>query len=376
MRIGIIIYGDLNFPSGGFLYDKTLVGFLRGKGHHVEIFSQAWKAYPRLLIQNFDNSFFRRIGQARLDVLLEDELNHPSLFLLNKKIIESLKLPIVAIVHHLRISENVSAAIRPFYRFIEKRFLKSVQAMILNSETTKNSVARLMNADQPMLVAKPGADRFKQEFGDKDIEARCFQNGALQILFLGAIIQRKSPDLILRALGMLSKGDFVVHFAGGLDSDPTFSHELDQLVKDLDLQGQTRFHGHLREDLLISLIKKCQVMVIPSSYEGYGIAYAEGMSFGLPAVGTLSGGALEIIQDGKNGYLIQSGDADALTEILNALNSDRKRLFEMSLAAKQRFEELPSWEKSMQSIENFLISEFSNNGSKHSSLEKIRVSKP
>ena len=44
-------------------------------------------------------------------------------------------------------------------------------------------------------------------------------------------------------------------------------------------------------------------MVVPSSYEGYGIVYREGMAFGLPAIGTTSGGASEIITDGENGYL-------------------------------------------------------------------------
>ena len=45
MRIGLIIYGSLDTVSGGYLYDRKLVEFLRGEGDTVEIISLPWRHY-------------------------------------------------------------------------------------------------------------------------------------------------------------------------------------------------------------------------------------------------------------------------------------------------------------------------------------------
>ena len=80
-------------------------------------------------------------------------------------------------------------------------------------------------------------------------------------------------------------------------------------VADYDLSSIVHFHGSLDNAPLIELLKQSHVLVVPSSYEGFGIVYLEGMGFGLPAIGTTAGAAGEIITHGENGYLIQPDDA-------------------------------------------------------------------
>ena len=67
-------------------------------------------------------------------------------------------------------------------------------------------------------------------------------------------------------------------------------------------------HGSLNNQPLIKKLKNAHVLVVPSSYEGFGIVYLEGMGFGLPAIGTTAGAAGEVIRDGVDGFLIQPGD--------------------------------------------------------------------
>jgi hypothetical protein len=105
VRIGLIIYGSLDTLTGGYLYDRMLVEHLRRQGDHVDVISLPWRTYGRHLGDNFSLTLHRRLRRATFDALLQDELNHPSLFWLNQRLRRAVRYPIVTIVHLLRCSE-------------------------------------------------------------------------------------------------------------------------------------------------------------------------------------------------------------------------------------------------------------------------------
>ncbi len=158
MRVGLVIYGSLDTRSGGFLYDRKLVSYLQAQGDEVRIFSLPWRSYPGLLLQNFAPSFRQRLQSAKIDILLEDELNHPSLFQLNTLLRRSATFPLVSIVHHLRSDESHPQPLMPLYRAVERRYLRSVDGIVCNSQATLTSVQRLSDSKQSALVAYPGRD--------------------------------------------------------------------------------------------------------------------------------------------------------------------------------------------------------------------------
>ena len=94
---------------------------------------------------------------------------------------------------------------------------------------------------------------------------------------------------------------------------------------------------------------------MPSLLEGYGIVYGEGMAFGLPAISSTDG-ARAIIDEGVNGFLIGPGDVDGLCELILRLHKDRGLLGRMSLAARERYRQLPIWQESIVRIREFLLS--------------------
>ncbi len=118
----------------------------------------------------------------------------------------------------------------------------------------------------------------------------------------------------------------------------------------------SNYAGGLTDSDLIEALKSSQVLVLPSYYEGYGIAYLEGMAFGLPAIGTAQGAAGEIITHGQNGFLITPGSIVELREELQKLIFDRAALLRMSLAARDRYLAQPTWEQSGRDIREFLNS--------------------
>jgi glycosyltransferase involved in cell wall biosynthesis len=96
-------------------------------------------------------------------------------------------------------------------------------------------------------------------------------------------------------------------------------------------------------------------MVVPSSYEGYGVVYVEGMGFGLPAIGTTAGAAQEIITHGEDGFLAQPDDSAAVAHALRVLITDRERLAQMGQAARRRYQAQPGWAHTCAQIREFLV---------------------
>lgn len=354
MRIGLIIYGQLSQPSGGYLYDRKLVEDLRKHGHQIRIISLPWRNHVSHLGDNFSGSLLNRLVKANFDLLLQDELNHPSLFLLNKRLRKQTSTPIISIVHHLRSSEQHPPLLKFFYRLVERQYLRSVDGFVFNSLTTQKVVESLSSRRKSSIVANPAGDRLRPSISTAQIRARAKQPGPLRILFLGSLIRRKAPHLLIDAIARLPLGTIQATFAGGDTVEPSYAAGLKKQVQGLGLRNQVSFVGHLQEKQLAAQLRNNHVLVVPSSYEGYGIAYLEGMGFGLPAIGTRAGAAGDLITHGKNGFLIPVNDADQLATYLKRLYKDRRLLAKMGLAARRRYLRHPTWKISMARIRKFL----------------------
>jgi glycosyltransferase involved in cell wall biosynthesis len=356
MHVGLIIYGDLETISGGYLYDRKLVEYLRGQGDRVEIISLPWRNYLRHISDNFSASLLKQLTSLPIDVLVQDELNHPSLFLLNGSLAQRCAYPLVSIVHHLRSSELRPAWQNRLYVCPERRYLSSVDTFIFNSRTTKQAVEHLLHKSVPGMIAYPSGDRFSPEITAEEIKRRAWRPGPLQLLFLGNIIPRKGLHVLFEALGRLPKQVWELTVIGRTDVDPGYTRRVKSQAASSGILERVHFSGPLGDDELAAALAGHHLLVVPSSYEGYGIVYLEGMGFGLPSVGTQSGAAGEIITHDQDGILIPPGDAVYLATIIRELAQDRQRLQAMSLSARRRFERQPTWEQSMRRVRSFLKS--------------------
>ncbi len=352
MHLGLVIYGSLNTVSGGYLYDRRLVKHLREAGDRVEVISLPWRSYARHLADNFSAVLTARLRAGRFDVLLQDELNHPSLFLLNRALRG--QYPILSIVHHLRSSEFRPAWHNVFYRWIERQYLASVDGFIFNSEATRVAVEALAGDRRPAVVAQPGVDHLAPIVTAEHIRTRALQPGPLRLLFVGNVIPRKGLHTLSAALARLSREDWRLEVVGSLDTDPAYARAVRRQIARYDLAASLTLRGSLSDADLAAEFARSQVLVVPSSYEGFGIVYLEGMGFGLPAIATTAGAAGELITHGENGYLVPPGDATALADCIRLLLQDRERLAAMSLAARQRFACQPGWQASGEKIREFL----------------------
>lgn len=356
MRLGLLIYGSLDTISGGYLYDRRLVEHLKSQGDEVEVVSLTWRNYARHLGDNFSAGLAKRLRSLKVDLLLQDELNHPSVFWINQRLKGRLAHPIVAIVHHLRCLEARPAWQNRFYRQIERSYLGGVDGYIFNSQTTRQAVEVILQSplQRPCVVAYPGGDLVPLQISKEEVRLKVERQGALQIIFVGNLIPRKGLHVLLNALALIEPGLCSLTVVGNTQVDRRYAGAIFNQVERLKLANQVSFCGVLDDWQLAEKMKACHVMAVPSSYEGFGIVYLEGMGWGLPAIATTAGAAGELITHGKDGYLISPGDAATLADHLALLAQDRALLHRLSQASRTRYLRHPTWEQSAGQIRSFL----------------------
>ncbi len=370
MHLALVIYGSLDTVSGGYLYDRMLVQHLREQGDEVEIVSLPWRNYAVHLTQNFAPQLRNWRGY---DAILQDELNHPSLFIANRIIKRSpgfsrdhfrapanqvgasrawtpnIRIPpVISIVHHLRASEQRPAWQNAFYRLIERSYLSSVDGFVFNSHTTQKAVEALVGSGHSSVVAYPAGSRFGAAVSIDTIRKRAARPGPLKLLFVGNVIPRKGLHTLLEALRQIETG-WELNVIGSLATDPAYAAELQRRAP-----PHVNFLGSVSDAQITNYYSQSHALVVPSSYEGFGIVYLEGMGFGLPAIASTKGGASEIITHSRDGFLVKPDDPAALATHIRSLIQDHELLLKMSLAARERFLQHPTWTQSMETVRQFI----------------------
>lgn len=136
------------------------------------------------------------------------------------------------------------------------------------------------------------------------------------ILFLGRLDARKSPDVLLRASRQVLErfpGTKVV-FGGDGEVEKNKA-----LAEELGIANHCEFHGWVSGAEREGLFARAAVYCLPSKNEGLPMSVLEAMARGIPTVATPVGGVPRVIEDGVSGFLVDVDDVDALSDRLNIL---------------------------------------------------------
>lgn len=348
MNIALMIYGSLDLLTGGFIYDRFLVDYLGKRGASVRVVSLPWDPYLPALTANC--RLGRHILPKGIDLVLQDQLIAPSVFRLNR----SIPQPIVAIVHQVHSAQPRPALMNAFFGTVEKSYYRTIQGAVFNSQFTQTTAQKRLGYSGPSIVAYPGSNRLKASASETSIRRRCFEKGPLRLLFLGNITRNKGLLETVRSLQGWNTDYWRLTIVGNETFDPKYAAGVKKYIREKRLDENISFAGVLRGSRLEEALKTSHLLLLPFTVEGFGMAYIEGMGYGLPAVGSTLGAAGEIIDQGKTGFLVPPQNPVILAEFLETVYRDREKLFTMSMAARQRFESHPGWDESMESIYQFL----------------------
>jgi glycosyltransferase involved in cell wall biosynthesis len=351
VRVGFVVYGALDRRSGGYRYDRELADRFAAAGDAVEVVSLPERSYPGAVATGVAGSrrIRRRLEALDVDVLLQDELCHPSLAVANGSL--DVDYPVVALVHHLTSEESLPGWREQAVAALERRFLSTVDAYVATSETTLRAVTRLAG-DAPSVVAHPAGDRFGSPVTERHVRERARED-PFRCLFVGAVTPRKRLETLVEGLARV-RGDWTLTVVGDVDRDPEYVSRVRDRVAALGVADRVDFAGRLDDEALAAAYRRSHLLAVPSEYEGFGTVYVEAMGFGVPAVASTAGGASEVVRDRENGRLVDPGDASAITDVVAPLVRDRDRLVALSLGARETYREHPTWEETARRVRGFL----------------------
>jgi len=162
--------------------------------------------------------------------------------------------------------------------------------------------------------------------------------GVLKVLFAGRFEPRKGFEIALAAAAeaLASSSQVEFWFAGGEPSEAVLT---DKALEVMFNHPSVRFLGQVEREALDDLYRAADLVVMPSRYESFGLVAIEAMSAGTPVIGLAAGGLKEIIETGRNGYLVEddAGAASAIAGLILSLSDNRGLLDSLSQRARADF---------------------------------------
>lgn len=324
------IPGDLNSLTGGYGYDRRLIAGLEDAGVSVQLVPLA-NSFPAPDSAALADAEARLAQLPEGAVLLVDGLALGAMPASAER--HRQRLRIIALCHHpLALEAGLSAAQIQQFQRSEKRALDAAAAVIVTSGATAEILIRdFAIPPQKITVAVPGTDR--QVFASGG-------NHPPVLLTVASLTQRKAHDILIDALAGLAQLPWQARFVGGQDFSPAWSEYLQNKVAQCGLEDRIHFVGS--PAAITAEFAQADIFVLPSLFEGYGMAFAEALAFGLPIVAANSQ-ALRDLVPASAGILVPPGDSAALANALQKLLTQPLARRQLQLGAQQAAQNLPSW---------------------------------
>ena len=173
-------------------------------------------------------------------------------------------------------------------------------------------------------------------------------NEGLTYMFHGRLSPEKGIDTLLQAYAKAALPNARLIIAGSGNEE--YVKELHDIAEKAGIAQQTSWLGHITD--IHPLIEKADIGVCPSrARESFGLSVVEYMAHGKPVITTDNGAQPEYITNGKEGFLVQPGDADALAAAIRRLGNAAERKT-MGEEAQKSFEERLAFPIFIAKIEN------------------------
>ena len=240
----------------------------------------------------------------------------------------------IAWAHGLEVWEPLSV--------LRRRALRGANLIIAPTNDTANQVASQQDVPRERIRVLPWAldPQFETLLAAKPAPAlpANFPAGRV-ILTVGrwhAGERYKGMDTLITALPrLLTEWPDLQLVAVGEGDDQGW---LEQIADGRGVLRHVHFLSGLNYPEIAACYQACEIFALPSRGEGFGLVYLEAMACGKPVIGGAHGGAPEVIDDGRTGYLVQHGDAGQLATSLETLLADPGLGREMGARGRERVE--------------------------------------
>lgn len=253
-----------------------------------------------------------------------------------------------------------------FYQFLIPRYVRQLNKIICISSAAKQECLERSIPENKIVVVPSGIpDKF---YVGKDKRATSVQlekkfNISLKdkkiILSVGRLVERKGLHWFIEQVipKLISqRKDFIYLIAG----EGFFRKKIEDIIQNKELYDYIKLLGEADDKKLRLLYNSADIFVMPNipvegDMEGLGIVILEAASCGLPVVASNLEGIKDAIKNGKNGFLVESRNADEFVRVINELLENNKKREELGEKARKFTLENYNWDKiSKDYLEEFM----------------------
>jgi glycosyltransferase involved in cell wall biosynthesis len=197
--------------------------------------------------------------------------------------------------------------------------LNGSDRIIAPSQSYRNDVAKVFQTlDQKIESIHNGVnfDEMARPSGDSDTDKLDYY-----LLCIAMHNEKKGLDVLLRAFAIIENVEPQLKLA--LVGDGPLRADLEALAMSLGISGKVRFLGRKGRPQVVRLMQRCEIFVLPSRAEPFGLVLIEAMACKKPVIATKVGGIPEIVEDGRSGMLVEPDNPNALAEALVTMLQNR-----------------------------------------------------
>lgn len=223
---------------------------------------------------------------------------------------------------------------RALFRLFNRALMRRADAVIAISEALGRFVREVEQAaPEKVRVIPYGLDAPQNILSRAEAQAALgLKDEGPLIGFFGRLVRQKGLDVLIAAFALLSERHPGARLL--IVGDGPLRGEFEKLAARLNRQGSILFKGWLPG--ASQYMPACNLIVVPSRWEGFGLVTLEAMHQGLPLVASRASALPEIVADGETGLLVPPEDVGALFNALDRVLGSPEMAQSMGKAGRER----------------------------------------
>ena len=273
------------------------------------------------------------------------------------------RVPHIQVIHHFEDFPPPSlplwSTLKPPLRRIMRRInlYLADRVVVVSCNTARDAkrwgarrVHTIRNAVDLEAIKRYQLDSEVRERAYKSIVSKGFPEQGKRLLTVARLEKSKGVDKVIEVMPRLDHHEVSYIVAGSGVGLPYFR----ELCAESEARNAIVFLSDVSDEEKWALYNHCDIFVMPSSVEGFGIVYIEAAAFGKPSVGLNIMGVPEAVVHGMTGLLTSYGDADGLAAALDCLLSDPIYAQKLGRAGQNRVLEEFSWDRTADDFKSLL----------------------